>query len=228
LIAIIGGAFAFLLFFDGLKLTTSGRAAFLQKTMPIYIMVLAFAFLKEKITKKHVFSILLMLAGSAVIYFSQIPPSQMWSNPSLGDLMVIGATILWAIENVLSRKAMLNKESNFIVTFVRMFFGGLIIFSLVILMGKYEVILSLSLQQMANIGISTLVLFGYVLFWYWSLKMINVSKASMLLLMSPVISLAVGALLLREPVPALQLVGSALIMIGAYVVSKVRSEFQTI
>jgi drug/metabolite transporter (DMT)-like permease len=88
--------------------------------------------------------------------------------------------------------------------------------------------LSLSLQQMANIGISTLVLFGYVLFWYWSLKMINVSKASILLLISPVISLAVGALILSEPVPILQLVGSAIILIGAYVVSKVRSEFQTI
>lgn len=59
-IALVGGATAFLLFFSGLKLTTAGRAAFLQKTLPLYVLVLAFIFLKEKIRQKQLFAILLM------------------------------------------------------------------------------------------------------------------------------------------------------------------------
>jgi len=228
LIAIIGGAFAFLLFFDGLRLTTSGRAAFLQKTMPIYVVVLAFLFLKERITKKYLYSIFLMLIGTAVIYYSEIVPAQLWLNPSLGDLLVIGATILWSLENVLSRKVMIKGESNFIVSFVRMFFGGIILFSIVLLLGKYDLLMSLNSQQVISISVSTIILFGYVLFWYWSLKFINVTKASSLLLLSPVISLFIGNGFLNEPVPFTQLIGSALILVGVYFVSKIKSEFQNI
>lgn len=52
-IAAIGGALAFLLFFTGLKFTTAGRAAFLQKTLPLYVAVFAFLFLKERIPKNR-------------------------------------------------------------------------------------------------------------------------------------------------------------------------------
>jgi drug/metabolite transporter (DMT)-like permease len=227
LIAIIGGAFAFLLFFDGLKLTTSGRAAFLHKTMPLYIIVLAFLFLKEKITKKYLYCILLMLIGTAAIYYSDIASNPLWLNPSFGDLLIIGATFLWAIENTLAKKVMI-KESNFIVSFVRMFFGGTILLSVVLILGKFEVLMSLNSQQLINIGISTSVLFGYVLFWYWSLKFINVSKASIILLLSPVVSFLIGVGFLGEPTPYTQIIGSALILVGAYLVSNIKSEFRSI
>jgi drug/metabolite transporter (DMT)-like permease len=123
---------------------------------------------------------------------------------------------------------MVKGENNFFVSFVRMFFGGVILFAFAILIGKYDIILSLSTQQLINIGISTVILFGYVFFWYWSLKLINVSKASTLLLISPVISLLIGMIVLREPAPLIQIAGSALILIGAYIVSNVKSEFQNI
>ena len=227
LIAIIGGAFAFLLFFDGLKLTTSGRAAFLHKTMPLYIIVLAFLFLKEKITKKYLYYILLMLIGTAAIYYSDIASDPLWFNPSLGDLLIMGATFLWAIENILAKKVMI-KESNFIVSFVRMFFGGVILLSIVLVLGKIEILMNLNSQQLINIGISTLVLFGYVLFWYWSLKFINVSKASIILLLSPVVSFLIGASFLSEPAPYTQIIGSVLILMGAYLVSNIKSESRSI
>lgn len=228
MIAIIGGAVAFLLFFTGLKLTTAGRGAFLNKTLPLYAVLLAFIFLKEKISKKHFYSLLIMFLGTVAIFFSEIIPTQLWLNPSLGDFLVVIATILWAFEAVIARKAMVKGENNFFVSFVRMFFGGVILFAFAILIGKYDIILSLSAQQLVNIGISTVILFGYVFFWYWSLKLINVSKASTLLLISPVISLLIGMIVLREPAPLIQIAGSALILIGAYIVSSVKSEFQNI
>jgi drug/metabolite transporter (DMT)-like permease len=228
MIAIIGGAVAFLLFFTGLKLTTAGRGAFLNKTLPLYAVLLAFIFLKEKVSKKHFYSLLIMFLGTVAIFFSEIIPTQLWLNPSLGDFLVVIATILWAFEAVIARKAMVKGENNFFVSFVRMFFGGVILFAFAILIGKYDIILSLSTQQLINIGISTVILFGYVFFWYWSLKLINVSKASTLLLISPVISLLIGMIVLREPAPLIQIAGSALILIGAYIVSNVKSEFQNI
>lgn len=168
-----------------------------------------------------------MLVGALVIFSAQINPAELWTDPQFGDMLVLGATVLWAAENVAARKVMIKGGTNFIVSFARMFFGGLILFGAVLLTGKYGILFSLTAQQWNNIFVSTTVLFGYVLFWYWSIRHINVSKASALLLLAPVVSLLLGVLWLGEPAPAVQLLGSALILIGAYFVTGIKSEVET-
>ena len=138
--------------------------------------------------------------------------------------MVISATILWAVENTLAKHAMNNKESNFVVTFARMFFGSIFLFSIIIILGKIDLLFSLQTAQIRNIIISTGILFCYVLFWYSSIKYINVSKASVILLLAPVISLILGYYWLDEIVTNVQIVGSILILIGSYFIVKTRSE----
>ncbi len=226
-IGFIGGGLAFLLYFTGIKLTTSGRAAFLHKTLPIYTVILAFLFLKERITKKQVLAIVLMFIGTIVLYSAKIEPATLWLNPSLGDLLCILATFLWGVENTIARGAMIKGESNLVVTFARMFFGAIFLFGAVLMLGKLDQLLSLTYEQLGKLFISTFILFGYVFTWYWGIKLINVSKAAPLLLLSPVISLLLGVIWLGEPAPTLQLVGSVLILIGAYIVSKIKSEFIT-
>jgi len=194
-LGIIGGSFAFWLFFAGLKATTAGRAAFIHKTLPIYAIILGFVFLKEKITKKQLIAIIVMLVGFALMQVAEIA-----SQIRIGDLLILSATILWAVENTIAKKAMLNKESNWVVTFSRMFFGALILFSVIFLTKKTNLFLSLTNQQLLYIAISGGILFLYVLTWYWGLKYINLSKASSILLISPVISLLAGMIFLKEPV----------------------------
>ncbi|MFC2143376.1 DMT family transporter [Candidatus Aenigmatarchaeota archaeon] len=223
-IAIIGGSFAFLLFYSGLQLTTGGRAAFLHKTLPIYVAIFAFFFLKEKISKKYVFALGVMFIGMIAIYSTTINPTELWSNPQLGDLLVIGGTILWALENVISRRTMVKGESNFVVSFARMFFGGVILFGVIVLWGKIDVLFALQTEQIINIFISAGLLFGYVFFWYWSIKLINVSKAAPFLLIAPVISAFLGILFFAEPFPPLQIIGSILILMGAFFVIRMKND----
>ena len=219
LIGIIGGGFAFWLFFAGLKMTLGGRAAFLHKTLPIYALILAFIFLKEKITKQQLIAMGIMLFGLVLMQIQNIS-----AEIRAGDFLVLAATVLWAAENVISKKAMLNKESNWVVTFSRMFFGSLVLFSIIFLTGKTSLLLALTAQQLTYIAVSGFFLFMYVLTWYWGLKYINLSKASTILLLAPVISLFFGVLWLKEPVSAMQLTGSALILFGAYLIVLIKSE----
>lgn len=223
-IAIVGGSAAFLLFFTGLQLTTGGRAAFLHKTLPIYVAVFAYWFLHEKISMKQTYALIIMMLGTVVIFGASIDPTQMWSNPLIGDLLVIGATVLWAAENTIARRAMLKGDTNWMVSFSRMFIGALILFGFAGVMGKLGLLLTLTSQQVFNISISTAILFGFIFTWYYSIRLINVSKAATILLLAPVISLVLGAAILGEPAPFVQLVGSALILIGAYFVVNIRSE----
>jgi len=223
-IAVIGGAVAFLLFFTGLKMTTGGRAAFIHKTLPIYVAVLSYWFLKEKIPMKQTYALIIMLLGTVLIFGATIEPSALWSNPTLGDALVLGATILWAVENTIARKTMLRGDTNWIVSFSRMFIGALILFGAAGVMGKLGLLLTLTPIQIANMFISTGFLFGYVLTWYWAIKLINVSKASTILLLAPVVSTVLGVVALGEPVPMLQAAGSVLILAGGYAVANIKSE----
>jgi len=218
-IGFIGGGIAFLLFFTGLRMTTGGRAAFLHKTLPLWATLLAFTFLNERITKKQVIAMSLMFLGLLLMEYEKISP-----EIKFGDFLVIFATILWAVENTIAKKAMLLKETNWVVTFSRMFFGSLLLFSILFLTGKHELLFTLTYQQWIYIVISTLMLTWYVLTWYWGLRYINLSKASTILLLSPVISLVAGYYFLHEPIFSLQIVGSALILVGAYHILKVKSE----
>ncbi len=223
-IAVIGGAAAFFLFFSGLALTTAGRAAFLQKTLPLFVAALAFVFLKERLSRLQAGALLLMLLGLAGITFATISPAEFWTNPQLGDLLVIGATVLWAIETVISRKAMVNGVTNFVVVFARMFFGGAILFGGVLLTKSLGTLLALTAAQLASIAISTGLLFLYVLFFYGALQRIPAARAAILLLIAPVVSLAIGIGALGEPAPLLQLAGSAAILAGAFLVARARPE----
>lgn len=219
-IGAVGGGMAFLLFFSGLKFTTAGRAAFLHKTLPLYIAFFAFLFLREKITKKQILAMSVMLFGTFLILSSQISFDVM-----IGDFLVIGATMLWAVENIIAKHAMTKKETNWVVTFSRMFFGSVFLFGVLLLMGKVNLLFLITGEQMLYILASTAILFCYVGCWYYSIRWINVSKASALLLIAPVVTLILGCVLLGETVQYLQIIGSILILFGAYVMVKIRSEF---
>jgi len=197
----------------------AGRAAFIHKTLPIYAGILAFIFLKEKITKKQLTAMGIMLLGLILMQLTKIG-----FEVRIGDLLVLTATFLWAVENTISKKAMMNKESNWVVTFSRMFFGSIVLFAIIFLTGKTNLLFSLTAEQLIYIAISGIFLFLYVFTWYWGLRYINLSKASTILLISPVISLILGIAFLGEQALIIPLIGSALILIGAYVMIGIKSE----
>lgn len=227
LVGVIGGGMAFLMFFTGLKLTTAGRASIIHKSLPLWVAAFAIPFLKERVTRKQGLAMALMFGGTLIIFGASISPGELWSNPLLGDLLVIVATILWAVENVVARKLLREGETNFLVTFGRMFFGALFIFGVIGMTGQMGALLTLSAMQLTYLMISAGMLFMYVFFYYWSLRHINVTKAATILLAAPVITIILGWAYLGEPVTPIQAVGSAAILVGGYLITKIRSEFQT-
>ena len=221
-LGLIGGGLAFLLFFTGLKLTTGGRAALIHKTLPLWAAIIGYYFLKEKITKNQKTAIGVALLGLLILQYDNLPTDVRW-----GDLLVLGATLLWAIENGLAKKFMNLGENNWRVTYGRMFFGSLFLFGVVLLQGKLGLLLTLQPVQWIYILVSTLLLTWYVLTWYWSLKFINLSKAASFLLISPVISLALGVVFLSETIYPMQIFGSVLILGALMVLASTKSERMT-
>jgi drug/metabolite transporter (DMT)-like permease len=182
LISFIGGSVPFILFFKGLQITTAASASLIHKSMFVFVGVLAFLFLKEKLDKKVLAAIALLFVGNYLL----IKPTVTFNY---GDLLIFSATLLWAIENTLSKHILKTLSGN-VVAFSRMFFGSLFILAYLIFTGKAPLLLTLSTHQIQWVLISSGMLALYVITWYNGLKHADVSLATAVLLLgSPITSI---------------------------------------
>lgn len=210
-IGLVGGSIPFLLFFKGLSLTTAAQGAFWHKTMFIYVAFMAAIFLKEKIDRKFLFGGLLLVLAN-IILLKELPHAL-----GQGDLMVILATIFWAVENVISKHALKNLEGR-TVAWARMFFGSLFILIFLVSTSQISLLADLTLKQVNWVFITSLLLFGYVMTWYSGLKQIPASQATAILLLgapiTTLLSLISGAKISPYEISAgiLFLIGTACII----------------
>ena len=175
-IGLVGGSIPFLLFLRGLSLINAVQGSFWHKTMFIYVIILASIFLKEKIDKKFLLGGLLLLLGNLVL-LNKLPIAI-----NKGDVLVILATIFWAIENIISKYALRETEPR-IVAWARMFFGSLFIFLFLITTNQLGLIGSLGFKQISWVLVSGILLLGYAITWYEGLKTVPVSQATVILIL---------------------------------------------
>lgn len=174
-IGLVGGSLPFLLFFKGLSLTNAAESSFIQKTMFIYVALLASVFLKEKLNKNFLIGGSFLMLGNLFLLGKS---SLLVLNK--GALLIFIATLFWAMENVISKYA-LKELSGKIVGWGRMFFGSLFILIFLSATSQLSLITRLSFKQINWIIITAVILLGYVLTWYNGLKHIPVSQAAAIL-----------------------------------------------
>ena len=210
LIGLVGGSVPFLLFFKGLSMTSGVQAAFMHKTMFIYIAILAFVFLKEKISKNFLIAGLLLLLGNILLL-------KLTSYSfGLGDVLILIATLFWAGENVLS-KYMLNDLPSRIVIWGRMFFGSIFIILFLLMTNQIGLVSSLSINQLGWVMITSVLLFGYVCTWYSGLKYIKVSEAAVILLLATPITTLLSWMFLDKALLISQIIGIILSLLASFI-----------
>ena len=203
-VGLVGGSIPFLLYFKGLSMTNAVQAAFIHKTMFVFVALLAVVFLKEKISKNFLIGGFLLFLGN--IFLLKILPHQFGS----GDLLIFLATLLWASENVLS-KHLLKELPARIVIWGRMFFGSIFITLFLLATGQFNLLGSLNLEQAGWVMITAVLLFGYVATWYTGLKYVKVSVAATILLLASPITTLLSVLFLDGSLATNQILGISLI-----------------
>lgn len=205
-IGLIGGSIPFLLFFKGLSLTTAAKGAFLHKTMFVYVALLAFVFLREKIDKKFFLGGLLLVLANLFL-LKKIPYSL-----NQGDLLIFLAALFWAGESIIS-KYVLKEISPRIVAWARMFFGSVFIFFFLFFTNQLSLLSGLNLAQVGWVFLTSVILFGYVMTWYSGLKYIPASKAAVILLLGSPITTLLSLIWLKQ-VTFQEVLAGALIVLG--------------
>ncbi|MDE6049393.1 MAG: DMT family transporter [Paramuribaculum sp.] len=90
-------------FIFGVGLTSPGEASLITTTMPMWVMLLAYIILGEPITAKKVGGIVLGASGALILVLSGRAGISGGENPTLGDLLVLGAQLSYALYLTLYR-----------------------------------------------------------------------------------------------------------------------------
>lgn len=185
LIGLVGGSIPFLLFFHGLALASNASIPyFIHKTLFIWASIMAVLFLKERFGLVQIFALLLLLLGNILIL--GLPRHFQFGQ---AEILILAATLIWAIENVLA-KILLKRLKSEIVVFGRMFFGAVFLIFYLVLTHKIGLISNIQASGWIWVFVVSAILFGYVVFWYAALKNAEVSLVtSILVLASPLTSI---------------------------------------
>ncbi len=207
LIGLIGGSIPFLLFFKGLSLTSSAMGSFMHKTMFIYVGVLAVIFLKEKLSKFIFIASVLLLLGNFLLLKLKV------FSFNIGDLLILIATLFWAVENTLS-KHVLKELSGNVVAFGRMFFGSIFILIFLGFTDQLSLIDNINTSQILWILFTAALLLGYVVTWYNGIKNIKITVATSILLIGSPITTLINLIFPEGVISLIEFFGILLIVAG--------------
>ena len=209
-IGCVGGSVPFLLFFYGLSLGTAVSAAFIHKTLFIWVAILAVFFLGERLSKLHIAALAVLVGGNILLL--GWPKSWLISQ---GGLLILLATILWAVEAVIAKRFMTKTSSN-VAAFGRMFFGAIVMLGYLAITGKLGAVASLSGIQLGWVALTAVFLLGYVSCYYAGLKHAPASVVASILVLGSVITSLLYAIFDARSYSLEQVIGMLLITIAAF------------
>jgi len=187
-VAIIGGSVPFILFFSGLAEATGPGAAFIHKTLFIWVAALAAVVLGERLGLAQLLALGALFAGVALVGPSGLP------GFGTAELLILTATILWSVEVIIVRRLLtVEGVSVRLAATARMALGALVIVGFLAVTGRIGAIASFSAWQWVLVAGTGLLLLGYVTSWYAALQRAPASLVTSVLVLGAVVTAALAA-----------------------------------
>ena len=202
-----------LFFFQSLKLIPIAISVFLFYLFPLQVVILSYFFLKEKISKKILVSLLSAFSGVILILLFQ--ETQFTFTNYLGYILALISSFASAIL-ALSIKKYLTEESSYTVAFYIHFLSILVFQMWMLFEGGFSKALLFS-------DFSLLVLFSIVgvvgtLLMIQALKYIKAQEYSILAYFEPLSAYLLGALILQQYLKVTSILGGVLICMGGILI----------
>jgi drug/metabolite transporter (DMT)-like permease len=216
-VVILGALFAIQLsmFYLGLSKSNASRGTLIVNLLPFWILFLAHFFIPgDRISGRKFFGILLGFGGVAFMFAEK---KGVTAGLRTGDLIILSATIIWAC-NVIYLKRIIGSFNSFQVTFYSMIFSVPVFFVEALLWDR-PMIFKLNLQVVGAVLYQSLVTaaFGFVT-WNTLLKKYGAVAQHSFIFIMPIAGVALGGLVLGEPITLKILIALALIVAGILVV----------
>jgi drug/metabolite transporter (DMT)-like permease len=214
-IGVVGGSIPFVLFFEGLSRATAPQAAFLHKTLVLWVAVLAVVLLSERLQWGHWLAIGALIVGQIGL-LGGLPDS--FGTP---EAMILGATLMWSVEVIVAKK-LLASVSSWTVGVARMALGSVVLIGWVAVRGDLGLLTSMDSGQLGWVLLTGLLLAAYVGTWFAALQRAFAVDVTAVLVLAVPITAALDSVVNGTPLGpqlgwlALLLGGGALVVLLAW------------
>ena len=209
-------AATFTLFTLANKLTTAANAIFLQDTAPFYILLLGPLILGERIRRRDIALMFALVVGLGLIFSSIRNPSEMATNPELGNLLATCAGVSWAFTVIglrwLAVRSKTNKEPPEVAIVMGCFLASLLAVSFAFPIEDSTAVNWLIVFYLGAFQIGL----AYV-FFAKGIRYVSALETSLLLLVEPVFSPVWAWLLLSENPGIFAMLGGGLVVLATAV-----------
>ncbi|WP_148233414.1 carboxylate/amino acid/amine transporter [Pyrococcus sp. NA2] len=189
------------LYFYTVKISSVSFAVLMLYTAPAYSIILGKLFFNEKITKKKVIAVILVVSGVLSLNYGGI------SFTTKAIVVGLASGITYALYGVFAKMAVKREEPE------RVLFNVLLLGSLFLLpFTDFKVPIESIPYLLALAFFPTFL--GYILY-NTALKTVEVSKASVIATIEPVVAMTLAFLIFGEKLTMFQLFGGAMIILGA-------------
>lgn len=200
--------------------STSSLAAFIQGVAPIFTIILAVIFLKEKLGKWKVMGLLIALPSTAVLTTYGSGGIDLTSNETIGAFLNLLTALSYSISGILL-KTSLNRGANPLhLVFVNALYGTifLIPFALVAWSTGWEDPTSLigsGIQVWLALIFVSIGLYGIAaVLWYKVIGSGELSRLIFYVFLIPVFSYFVGYIMLDERLDVVQMAAGLILLLG--------------
>jgi drug/metabolite transporter (DMT)-like permease len=210
---VLSFTFNYGLVFWGEQYVSSGLAALLQATIPVFGLVIAHFYLPgEQMTPAKILGVVLGVAGVGVIFSNQLSVSGKQALAGSAGLVIGSACAAYANVLVKSRGGKMEPAT---LAFGQMVLGMVPLLLIGILFEGNP--LRYQWSGMAVVSLFYLAIVGTVvafMLYYWLVQHMDVTKTMLIALVTPIIAVLLGMVVLNEELNWRTVVGGAMIMAG--------------
>lgn len=217
LVILCGSIIAPFLLLHGLNETTAINTSLLLNTESLFTVLIGFAFLKERGTKKDYFGIILLLVGVVFITTNGEFQGLTLTSEATGSLLIIGACLFWSIDNNLS-KFLSKKRDIIMITGLKCFIGGAVLLAISLFVGINFEIPLISIPYILSVGAFSIA-FSILLFLF-ALREIGSMRTGVVFSTSSVFGAMFAFVVLREAFTLIQLLAGLAMLLGVYILYK--------
>jgi drug/metabolite transporter, DME family len=217
-VAFLAITFANSIFILALNNIDLGVASILEKTQPIFTLILAVIFLKERIALLSVvFGLLGLIGAIAVVPFAQHHNFMLSLNRQtvIGVSAALAAAVGWAGSTIIGRNLAVSGHGHIEISFLRIIFGAITVLPLCLI---YEMPHWNAPVPWRSVGLACLsgIIDGVLsnVLYYRGMKYVAAGVSGVLEIITPVAAVLLGVAILGEHLSLRQTIGAFIVLLS--------------
>ncbi len=221
LLGFVGVTFHTWLQSTGLISAQASTTAWIVATTPVFMALLGWLFLKEKLRWAQMVGISLATAGVLLVVSEgdlRAVLSGAFGVP--GDFLILISAVNWAVFSIISRKGLQEHPAGRMMFYV-MGFGWLFLSVFLFAGPGWKEIGELTSSGWIGIAFLGIACSGLAyIFWYDGLQSLPASQVGAFLYLEPLVTVIVASAVLGEPILLASVVGGGAILLGVWMVNQ--------